>query len=492
MSIIKKLASQSVWYGLSTMVGRFLNYLLTPLLTYTFLPPEYGIISYIYAIISFANILFTYGMETTYFYFGKQQNEKKIFDNTFSMMLLSTVIFSSAIVLFRNPIQHLFKIDFGAHYIIMMAALLFFDTLSVIPFAHLRSTGKAKKFAYIKLTGIITTVLLTLFFIKVIPGWYQSSNSILHNFSALIYSPPLTVSVVFIANIIGSIVVLLFLYKEFAQVKLGIDKALTKQMLWYSLPLLLAGFAGMINETLDRIILTYLAEPASSAMHQQGVYGAVYKISILMTIFIQTFRYAAEPLFFAQSNASNSKENFARVMKYFAITCLFIFLFVILNMSWIKYFVGKNYWEGLHVVPILLAANLCLGIYLNQSMWYKLSGQTKFGAYISMAGAVITIVLNIILIPQIGYTGAAITTFITYASMMIISYIMSLKYYPINYDLKTMGVFLLLTIAIYAASVFIQSQNIASNGVILAVNELMLGLFLFVVYRREVRGHWSL
>ena len=161
-------------------------------------------------------------------------------------------------------------------------------------------------------------------------------------------------------------------------------------------------------------------------------------------------------------------------------------------MSWIKYYVGKNYWEGLHVVTILLAANLCLGIYLNQSMWYKLSGQTEFGAYISIVGAVITIVLNIILIPQIGYTGAAITTFITYASMMIISYIMSLKYYPINYDLKTMGVFLLLTIAIYAASVFIQSQNIASNGVILAVNELMLGLFLFVVYRREVRGHWSL
>ena len=222
-------------------------------------------------------------------------------------------------------------------------------------------------------------------------------------------------------------------------------------------------------------------------MHQQGVYGAVYKISILMTIFIQTFRYAAEPLFFAQSNASNSKENFARVMKYFAITCLFIFLFVILNMSWIKYFVGKNYWEGLHVVPILLAANLCLGIYLNQSMWYKLSGQTKFGAYISIVGAVITIVLNIILIPQIGYTGAAITTFITYASMMIISYIMSLKYYPINYDLKTMGIFLLLTIAIYAASTFIQLQNIASNGVLLAINELMLGLFLFVVYKKEIR-----
>ncbi|MBL0054568.1 MAG: oligosaccharide flippase family protein [Bacteroidetes bacterium] len=166
MSIIKKLASQSVWYGLSTMVGRFLNYLLTPLLTYTFLPPEYGIISYIYAIISFANILFTYGMETTYFYFGKQQNEKKYSDNTFSMMLLSTVIFSSAIILSANPIQHLFKTEFSAHYIIMMAALLFFDTLSVIPFAHLRSTGKAKKFAYIKLTGIITTVLLTLFFIK--------------------------------------------------------------------------------------------------------------------------------------------------------------------------------------------------------------------------------------------------------------------------------------------------------------------------------------
>ncbi len=391
-----------------------------------------------YAYSSFLMILFTYGMETAYFRFASKQTESRgIFSTIVLSILASSALLVCLFSIFSGSLaEALTKVTAQSssayeRYIIWFVIIAAIDAIASIPFAKLRLQNKAFRFAFIRIIGILVNIGMNLFFLVLCPK--LSADSWLASF----YNPAYGVEYVFISNLISSALTLILLLPEFKGIRFSFDKKLWNEIMVYAFPLLFAGFAGMINETADRILIKYLVVDKSDALIQLGIYGACYKVSILMTLFIQTFRYAAEPFFFSHAEKDDAKKTYARVMHYFVITCCVIFLAVMLYMDFVKYFIGKEFRSGLHIVPILLMANLCLGVYYNLSIWYKLTGKTQWGAYIALFGAAITLILNIILIPSMGYTGAAWATLICYAAMMIASYVSGQKFYHVNYHLSS-------------------------------------------------------
>lgn len=424
MSQLRALAGQTAIYGLSSIVGRLLNYLLVPLYTRIFSPGDYGIVSEFYAYITFLMVLYSLGMETSFFHFSnKKLKQENVYGNAQMAMTVVSVVMTIFLLLISGPLSG--EMGYAKHpeFLRYMALILLFDTLSNLPFARLRQQNKALRFALIKLFGIFINIGLNLFLLLVWPKFHTVSTGE-------------TVGYVFLANLAASGLTLLLLYPELKQMQGPYDKQLIREMLGYGFPLLIAGFAGMINETLDRAILKYLVTDKSQAMAQLGIYSACYKLSILMTLFVQTFRYAADPFYFSQQNKENARPLFAKVMNYFVLAGCIIFLGVMLYLDIIKLFIGEKYYDGLKVVPVLLAANLFLGIYLNLSICYKLTGKTYYGAWLSIFGALITIVFNIWLIPVMGYMGAAWATLICYASMMLLSWIKGREIFPVPYDTK--------------------------------------------------------
>ena len=482
MNPLKKLASQTAIYGLPTIAGRLLNYLLTPLYTYNFSPGEFGVNTTAYAYVSFLLVFLTYGMETTLFRFSQTESDKaKVYTTSLISLFVTSVIFIIVASTFSVNISEAIKFTGHPEYVVWFAIIIGTDAFAAIPFAKLREQGKAKRFATIKTFSIALNIGLNLFFILFCKKVYDSPGSTLKPFIDHIYSPEIGIGYIFISNLIASVATLLLLSPEILRVRYVFDSHLWKLMMTYSLPLLIAGLAGMVNETLDRILLTHLL-PEQTAMVQTGIYGACYKISIIMTIFVQTFRFAAEPFFFNHSKEKDSKKTYATVMNYFVVICSLIFLGTMMNMEWIKYFVGEKYRSGLDVVPILLLANMFLGIFFNQSIWYKLTGQTKYGAYLTIFGAIITIALNFYWIPRIGYMGSAWATLICYASMMIASYFLGNKHYIVDYDLKRILGYLGLSVTLYAVSRFIQTEIVAINLII--DNSLLIG-FIMIVWMFE-------
>jgi O-antigen/teichoic acid export membrane protein len=481
----RKLASQTAIYGLPSIIGRLLNYFLVPLYTYQFSTAEFGIVTEMYAYVSFLIILLTYGMETTLFRFSHNEIEK---DKVYSTSLISLIATSSLFIvlatIFSQPIADL--LEYGDHkeYIVWFTLIIGLDALSAIPFAKLREQNKATKFAIIKSINILINIGLNLFFIGFCKQAYDSKQPELLGLIERVYDPEIGIGYIFISNLVASIFTIILLLPEIVKVNFRFDAALWKKMMIYALPLLIGGFAGMINETLDRVLLKYLLPDESTAVEQLGIYGACYKISIIMTLFIQTFRFAAEPFFFSNAKEKDSKQVYADVMKYFIIICSFIFLATMLNISWIQLFIGPDFRSGLGVVPILLLANLCLGIFFNLSMWYKLENKTRFGAYFSIVGAVITLVLNFLLIPKIGYMGSAWATLACYSSMMVISYFIGQKNYPIPYNLKRVLAYIGLSLILYWFSLCL---NIDSQSIQLIVNNFLLLLFMAVIYFNEMR-----
>ncbi|MBP8994525.1 MAG: oligosaccharide flippase family protein, partial [Bacteroidales bacterium] len=376
---LKKLAGQTVIYGFSSVLGRLLNYLLVPLYTRLFLPEVYGIVTELYAYVTFLLILLTYGMETGLFRFG---NDKQNFNKVYSSILFSLTVTSSVFIIivlvFLEPIASAMQYSEHPEYILWMALIVALDAFTSIPFARLRLENKAWKFAIIKLINICTNIGFNLFFLIYCPKLLNSNPD---SFILNIYSPNIGVGYVFISNLLANIITLIILLPEIFNVKIKVDFKLLKTILKYSLPLLVAGFAGMINETLDRVMLKHLVPEELNPMAQLGIYGANYKLAVLMTLFIQMFRYAAEPFFFQNKNESNARQLYAKATKYFIIFGLMIFLGVMFYIDIIKYFISPNYHEGLKVVPLLLIANLFLGIFFNFSIWYKLNDMTKYGAW---------------------------------------------------------------------------------------------------------------
>lgn len=479
-SLIKKLAGQTAIYGLSSIIGRLLNYLLVPIYTRIFAPEEYGVVTELYAYVTFLLIILTYGMETGFFRFSQDKERfNKVYSTSLTSLFATSVVFVILINLFTQPIAN--WMEYGAHpeYIRWFGFILAIDAFSAIPFAKLRQQGKAWKFATVKLINIVTNIGFNLFFLLLCPKLMQS-----HPDSVLlkIYNPDIGVGYVFVSNLIASSLTLLLLLPEILNVKYSFRKKILREILWYSFPLLIGGLAGMMNETIDRILLRHLLPENVNALHQIGIYGANYKLAILMTLFIQMFRYAAEPFFFSQSKEKNSKELYARVLKYFTIFGLLIFLGITLYIDIFKYFIDPDYHEGLKVVPVLLLANLFLGIYFNLSIWYKLNQLTRFGAYMAIFGAIITISLNLVLIPIIGYMGSAWATLACYSSMTVLSYFLGRNFFPISYDLRSLFIYALIAGGIFVISLWSNEQTAWLKYLI---NTTLIAGFAFIALKKE-------
>ncbi len=455
MSSIKKLAGQTMWYGVSSIAARFLFYLLTPYLTLKLSVSGYGDMSIMYAAIPFLNVIFTYGIETAYFRFATKEDFKKdIYSTATISVLCSTIFLTTLLILSRSSLAHLLRLDKYPEFITFSALIIAFDTLATLPLAKLRLDQRPRKYAFVMVFKIIIQIAIIYFLLSVCPRLAAKDPN---GFFATFYNPKYGVGYIIIANLIAAFSALVLLQKELFAFKWKFNKQVWTTMMIYSLPLIIAGFGGMINETFDRIMLSWLAPVANidAAKDQVAIYSACYKLSILITLFIQAFRMGAEPFFFKQSEGQNPQKVYARVMKFFVITITVMFLVVSLYLDIWKYFLStdpvklKIYWTGLKVVPILLLANMFLGIYYNLSIWYKLTHKTIAGAYITLVGAGLTLLINFMFIPYFGYMACAWATFLCYFSMMVMSYVWGQKDYPIPYPWKKLCAYIVIVVLLF-------------------------------------------
>ena len=479
--MLKKLAGQTAVYGLSSIVGRFLNYLLVPIYTHVLNPTEYGASSWFYAIAAFVGVIYTYGMETAFFRFTqKEESDKdKVFSTAAISVALTSLIFSGLIIFFATPLSIWTKNAGRELYFIFFAIIFAADAITTIPFARLRQQNEPLRFAMLRLLSIAVNIGLNLLFYIAIP--FLSTRGLL----APLDTAGVSIKWMFVANVMSSIVILPFFMKELKLLTLGLDKILWREMIIYAYPLIFMGLAGMINETIDRVLLKLMIVDQAYAEAQIGIYSANYKLSIIITLFIQAFRFGAEPFFFAKAKAEDSRIVYARVMQYFMLVCATIFVGVLLYLDIFKYFIGKNFHEGLTVVPILLMANVCLGAYYNLSIWYKLTDKTKLGAIVSLIGAAITLILNWLWIPTMGYVGCAWATLICYFSMAAISFSLGQKHYPVPYPTRRIASYLALALTAYFSSEMLSETFELSTIVRLSVNTLIFAAYLFILYKLE-------
>jgi O-antigen/teichoic acid export membrane protein len=490
---LKKLAGQTAIYGLTSIVGRLLNWFLVPVYLGIahFTTNQYGIITEMYSYVAFLVVFLTYGMETAYFRYStlKEYDPKKVYTTVIYSLFITSFLFIAFAFLFDQPIANWLKYPNNTEFVTWFAIIVGLDAISSIPMAKLRADNRPLKFAAINFANIGVNIGLNLFFLAYCLPKYTAgeTNWLIENF----YNPEIGVGYVFISNLIASIVKFILLLPDMLKAKYGFELTLLNKMFIYALPLLIFGLSGIVNETIDRIMLKRMLFDVlgeKETLSQLGIYGACYKVSIIITLFIQAFRYAAEPFFFAQEKEKNSKETYSKIMTYFVIVCATIFLGVMLFIDIVKYFIpNEAFWEGLQVVPILMFANISLGIYYNQSIWYKLSGKTKYGAYIGIFGALVTILLNYIWIPIYGYLGSAWATLICYTSMMFLSFILSKKHYPIKYDLPKLFLYLGLAFGLYFGSTYLSFDSISIKYTIHSIIILtFLGLTYFLERPKKV------
>jgi O-antigen/teichoic acid export membrane protein len=485
LSGIKNLAGQTLWYGVSTILSRLLNYLLVPYLTLKLSGAQFGEYTLVYSVIPFLTVIFTYGMETAYFRFAQKDEYKQTLYNTASVSLIcSTVLLTVILIFFNKSIASIISVRQHPEYITWGVLIIAFDTLCVVPLSKLRQENRPVKFALIRIGNILVNIAVTYFLISVCPRIIANdSNSLLQ----LFYKKDMAVGYLIIANLVASIFTLLLLWKEFAAFKWQFNRPLWKEMIVYTAPLLIVNFGGVINETFDRIMLGWWS-PAigETAKHAEvGTYGACYKLSILITLFIQAFRMGAEPFFFKQSTSENPQRVYARVMKFFVITICTMFLVVALFLDIWKYFISNEVmWAGLKVVPILLLANMFLGIYYNLSIWYKVTNKTLSGATITVIGAVITLVINYFFIPRYSYMACAWATFLCYGTMMILSFLWGQKHYPVPYAWKKLLAYIAIVVLLFFVH---KGLNHLVSSFIFSVGSglVLLTLFLLFILKLE-------
>jgi O-antigen/teichoic acid export membrane protein len=488
---IKNLAGQTMWYGLSSIVGRFINYLLTPLLT-VLGTSQYGEYTTVYANITFFNIIFTYGMETAYFRFVRDAEQERVYNTSATSLLLTTLPLSALMIWLQGPLSQFWSVPDHPEYVVYFALIVGFDTLAVIPFSKLRFDQRPMKFALIKLIGILINVVMVFFLIHMAPNLKTNPT-----WSQLLqwYDPNYGIGYAFVANLISSIVTLFFLYKEIGQFRFRFDTTLWKNMMVYALPLIIVGFGGMINETIDRTMLPKLL-PGSLEFRnsQNGIYGANYKLSILIVLFISAFRMGAEPFFLKHSAEEDAPKTYARIMTLFIVVCSFCFLGVTLFIDIWKYFmrvdVHPEYAQGLVVIPVLLLSKLLLGMYYNLSIWYKITNKTAMGAYITLGGVVITLVGNFYFIPSYGFMACAWSSLACSAFMVVLSYWLGQKYYPIPYNLMRIGRSMALMMGIYFAYQLF-SPRIDATMLKLCFGALLMMLYTYVIIFRWERPEFQ-
>lgn len=456
MSGIKKLARQTLWYGIPTIASRFLGYLMNLSLPLIFAQPSVTAdLTQVYAMIPFLNVLFTYGLETAYFRFSQDFDQKKLYGTLSLSLIGSTIFFTGLLFIFKDNIAQWTNLDKHPEYITWMAGIIFFDAISTLAFARLRQENRPKRYAFARIAGVLMNILVVVLFLGIIPKFVQNNPD---TFLGTFYNKNTGIGYYLIGNLAGSILTFLILRKEFSQIHFRFDPILWKKVMHYAYPLIIVGMGGMVNDMLSRLIYQHVVDlPEQQAKHELGIFGNIYRLAVLITIMIQAFRMAAEPFFFHQSKDENAPRTYARIMKFFVIACCFMFLFISLYIdvfAWFFEAINKPAWvEGLNIVPLLALGNVFLGIYYNLSIWYKLTHKNMMGAMITIIGAVITIVLNIILIPRFHYLGAAIATFCCYLFMMITSYILGQKFYPVPYAKKKLIAYLVLVVLMYAIHV---------------------------------------
>lgn len=491
MSLLRKLAGETAIYGLSSIVGRVLNYLLVPLYTNLFLKEEYGIVTQLYATVAFLMVIFIYRMDTAFFRFGtEKEGREKVYSTTFWSVTLSALFFTTMIFAFAEPIANWYALPVGGiEYVCIFGLVLAFDTVSEIPLAKLRLEHRPLRFASIRLVGIGLNMGLNLFFLMVCPWLLQNGYN--GDFLTAIYNPSWGIKYIFIANLVASLTVLLLLLPEIRQVKWYFNVDQWKTMALYAAPLVLASLAGIVNEMIDReLLVRYLPYDIETNRGEQGVYSACYKLAMMMSLFTQAFRYAAEPFFFANAKNKDAKQLYADVAKYFTIAGAIAFLFITFYLDILKkyFLLNEEYWAGLGVVPILLMANLFLGLYYNVSIWYKLTDQTSKGGWIALGGAFITIILNLWWIPKIGYIGSAWATLACYFSMTIACWYWGKKHYPVAYDINRIGFYILFALVLFLLSNQIKHWVYTYQHWVYILNSMLLFGFLLLTWRLEKKS----
>ena len=475
MANLKSLAKDTAIYGMSSILGRFLNYLLVPLYTSNISAASggYGIITNLYAYTALLLVILTYGMETTFFRYANKTNEdpQKVYSSTLIMVGFTSLLFIVLVSIFLQPLSGVMGYSDHSSYVWVMAATVSIDAFQCIPFAYLRYKNRPIKFAALKLLFVTFNIALNLLYFLVLPDLYKSYPEVIQ----YVYSPETGVGYAFYINLVCTASITFFFYKELTGFKYTFDKELAKRMLSYSWPILILGIAGILNQNADFILFPYLYK--GSQVHQQlGIYGAASKIAMIMAMITQAFRYAYEPFVFGKGNDKDNRETYAIAMKYFIIFTLLAFLAVMGYINILRHIISRYYWEGLKVVPIVMAGMIMMGIYFNLSFWYKLIDKSIWGAYFSGIGCSVLILINIIFVPQYGYMACAWAGLIGYATAMTLSYFVGQKKYPINYPLKSIGIYVLIAVFFFIAITY--SNQHLPKIYALAVNTLIIFAFI--------------
>lgn len=476
MANLKSLAKETAIYGLSSIVGRFLNYLLVPLYTAKLAAESggYGIITNIYAYVALILVLLTFGMETTFFRFANKEGEEPdtVYTTTLIMVGTLSLTFVAAVFCFLAPIASAMGYADHPEYIGMMASVVAIDACQAIPFSYLRYKKRPVKFAALKLLFIVMTITLNLLYFAILPSLYAKYPEE----AGIIYKPGVGVGYAFGINLVCTASMTAFFIPELFGVRWKFDKKLMCRMLSYSWPILILGIAGILNQSVDKMIFPKVYGDTNEGTVQLGIYGACVKIAMIMAMITQAFRYAYEPFVFSKNKDKDKGSTYATAMKFFIIFTLLAFLCVIGYMDILKYIIARDYWDGLRVVPIVMAAEIMMGIYFNLSFWYKLIDKTIWGAWFSLAGCTVLITVNILFIPQYGYMACAWGGFAGYATSMLLSYFVGQKKNPVDYPLKSIGIYVLITIVFFAIMTLLPDTWPLPARI--AVNTILIILFL--------------
>ena len=480
MANLKSLTKDTAIYGLSSIIGRFLNYLLVPLYTdaITKASGGYGVITNIYAYTALLLVILTYGMETTFFRFANKSEEdpKKVYATILLSVGTTSLLFVIFVFIFLSPISSIMGYAEHPSYIWVMAMVVAIDAFQCIPFAYLRYQKRPIKFAALKLLFVVLNITLNLIFFLLLPALYKTYPDVIGH----IYDPSVGAGYAFYINLACTAPITFFFYKELTGFKYTFDKQLMRRMMRYSWPILVLGIAGILNQTADKIMFPYIYK-GNDAHAQLGIYGAASKIAMIMAMITQAFRYAYEPFVFGKAEDKNNRETYAKAMKYFLIFTLLAFLVVVGYMDILRYIIHRDYWEGLQVVPIVMAAEIMMGVYFNLSFWYKLIDKTIWGAYFSGIGCIVLVAINIIFVPRYGYMACAWAGFAGYATAMTLSYIIGQKKYPIAYPLGSMAIYVAITVLFYTVMTY--ANNHFSTGWALLCNTIVLILFVAHIIR---------
>jgi len=472
LSEIRTLARQTAIYGFGTIVPRFLNYgIMTFFYTRIFEKAEYGVVTELYAWMVLILIILTYGMETGFFRFARdRENSEKVYSTTLISLFITSSLFLVLANIFIAPLSSLLNYSGNHDYIRLFAAIVAIDAFSAIPFAWLRKENKPLIFSIIKIANVIITIATVLFLLLAAPGIYEKSDGWFRK----VYDPGYRVGYVFVANLVGSIATLIMLLPFIVRIKPVLDRTVWKRMMGYSFPLLIAGLSGSLNDTLDKVILRRMVGD-ETGLETVGMYGAGYKIAVLMALFIQMFRFAAEPFFFERAKHENARQSYAYVMKYFIIVMLLIYLGINLYISGFKFIIGESFREAIIVVPIVSMGYLLYGVYINHSIWYKLNDLTRYGIYITLIGTAITVLINLLLIPVYGYMASAWAHVASYGAMIVLSFIFAEKHYRVEYNMKQF-----IPYGVIAVGMVIFSRLFNYPGIVaeIAINTVLLALFI--------------